>query len=51
VKLAESWVEDTPTGVTSEGFHDEVEELDELDEAEDGCGVAALRAKKAPYQQ
>ena len=38
MKLAESWVEDTPTGVTSEGFHDEVEELDELDEAEDGCG-------------
>jgi hypothetical protein len=38
VKLAESWVEDTPTGVALEDFHDEVEEVDEVDEAEDGCG-------------
>jgi len=38
VKLAESWVEDTPTGAELEGFHDEVEELDEVDEVEDGCG-------------
>ena len=38
MKLAESWVEDTPTGAALEGFHDEVEEHDEVDEAEDGCG-------------
>src|SRR5262249_15654704 len=38
VKLAESWVEDTPTGAALEGFHDEVEEVDEIDEAEDECG-------------
>jgi hypothetical protein len=38
VKLAESWIEDTPTGVALEDFHDEVEEVDEVDEAEDGCG-------------
>jgi hypothetical protein len=38
MKLAESWVEDTPTGVISEGFHDEVDEIDEVDEAKDGCG-------------
>ena len=29
MKLAESWVEDTPTGAALEGFHDE---------AQDGCG-------------
>ena len=39
MKLAESWVEDTPTGVTSEGFRDEAEELDEADEAQDGWGA------------
>ena len=38
MKLAEAWVEDTPTGAALEGFHDEVEELDEVDEAKDGCG-------------
>jgi hypothetical protein len=35
MKLADSWVEDTPIATALEGFHDEV---DELDEAEDGCG-------------
>ena len=38
MKLAESWVEDTPTGAALEGFHAEVEELDVLGEAEVGCG-------------
>ena len=50
MKLAESWVEDTPTGAALEGFHDEVEEHDEVDEAKDGCrgcGVAAVRAQRS----
>jgi hypothetical protein len=38
MKLADSWLEDAPTDIASECFHDEVEEVDELDEAEDGCG-------------
>jgi hypothetical protein len=38
MKLADSWVEDTPTATALERFHDEVEEYDEVDEAEDGCG-------------
>jgi hypothetical protein len=38
MKLADSWVEDSPTATASETFHDEVEEHDELDEAKDGCG-------------
>ena len=38
MKLAESWVEHTPTGIALENFHDEVEEVDEVDEAKDGCG-------------
>jgi len=41
MKLAESWVEDVPIGAVLESFHDEVEELDEVDEAEDGCGGVA----------
>jgi len=32
MKLANSWVEDAPTGTALGGFHDEV------DEAKDGCG-------------
>jgi hypothetical protein len=38
MKLADSWLEDTPTDIASECFHDEVEEVDDLDEAKDGCG-------------
>jgi hypothetical protein len=38
MKLAESWLEDSPTGTALADFHDEVEEHDEVDEAEDGCG-------------
>jgi hypothetical protein len=38
MKLADSWLEDTPTDIASECFHDEVEEGDDLDEAKDGCG-------------
>ena len=38
MKLADSWVEDTPTETALERFHDEVEELDEVDEAKDACG-------------
>jgi hypothetical protein len=38
MKLADSWVEDTPTETALERFHDEGEEVDEVDEAEDGCG-------------
>src|SRR5215467_13946706 len=38
MKLAESWVEHLPTATALEGFHDEVEEHDEVDEAKDGCG-------------
>jgi len=38
MKLADSWLEDTPTDIASECFHAEVEEVDELDEAKDGCG-------------
>lgn len=37
MKLADSWIEDTPTATALENFHDEVEEVDEIDEAEDGC--------------
>jgi hypothetical protein len=40
-KLADSWVEDTPTATALEDFHDEVEEHDEGDEAKDGCGGVA----------
>ena len=38
MKLANSWVEDAPTATALEGFHDEVEEVDEIDEPKDGCG-------------
>jgi hypothetical protein len=38
MKLAESWAEDALNRTTLEGFHDEVEEHDEVDEAKDGCG-------------
>jgi hypothetical protein len=38
MKLAESWTEDALGLATLEGFHDEVEEDDEVDEAKDGCG-------------
>ena len=38
MKLAESWVEDASARTALEGFHDEVEEHDEVDEAKDGCG-------------
>ena len=38
MKLAESWVEDAPARTALEGFHDEVEEHDEVDKAKDGCG-------------
>ncbi len=38
MKLAESWIEHVPTAPALEGFHDEVKEVDELDEAKDGCG-------------
>ena len=51
MKLAESWVEDAPARTALEGFHDEVEEYDEVDEAKDGGGVAAVRVKKGSYQE
>jgi hypothetical protein len=38
MKLADSWPGDTLTGTASECFHDEAEEIDEVDEAQDGCG-------------
>jgi hypothetical protein len=43
MKLAESWIEDSPTATALETFHDEVEEVDEIDEAEDGCGGVGWR--------
>jgi hypothetical protein len=53
MKLAESWVEDAPARTALAGFHDEVEEHDEVDEAEDGCGwcgVAAICIKEASHE-
>src|SRR5262245_20478645 len=38
MKLADSWVEDEQASAVSSNFHDEVEEHDEVDETEDGCG-------------
>ena len=38
MKLAESWVEDEPASVVTHPFHDEVEQVDQVDEAKDGCG-------------
>jgi len=38
MKLADSWVGEAPTAIPSEPFHDEGEEVDELDEVKDGCG-------------
>jgi hypothetical protein len=38
MKLADSWIEDDPISTLSSDFHDEVEEQDEVDEVEDGCG-------------
>jgi hypothetical protein len=38
MKLADSWTDDVPALADSGTFHDEVEEVDEGDEAEDGCG-------------
>ena len=38
MKLADSWVGEAPTATPSEPFYDEAEELDEVDEPEDGCG-------------
>ena len=37
MKLTESWVEDIPGNAAVEHFHDEVEEDDDVDEAQDGC--------------
>ena len=53
MKLADSWVEDVPTATALEGFHDEVEEVDELDEPKDGVGgvVAAVRINEGEDQQ
>jgi hypothetical protein len=41
MKLAESWIEHVPSAPALECFHDEVEEVNELDEAKDGCGGVA----------
>jgi len=38
MKLADSWVEHAPTGTALEHFHDEAEEVDEVDGPQDGCG-------------
>jgi hypothetical protein len=38
MKLADSWTQDVPALADSGTFHDEVEEGDEGEEAEDGCG-------------
>jgi hypothetical protein len=38
MKLAQSWTEDAPSLVTAAAFHDEVKEVDEVDEPKDGCG-------------
>jgi hypothetical protein len=38
MKLADTWVEDVPSATPLETFHDEVEEVDEVDEPKDGCG-------------
>jgi hypothetical protein len=38
VKLADSWTADVPALARLSTFHDEAEEIDEVDEAEDGCG-------------
>ena len=40
MKLADSWNENAPA-IALEGFHDEVEEHDEVDEAKDGWGRVA----------
>ena len=44
MKLADSWIKDAPASTALEGFHDEVEEHDEVDEAEDGCGGVAWQS-------
>ena len=44
MKLADSWIEDDPVSTLSTDFHDEVEEHDEVDEAEDGCGGVQWRS-------
>jgi len=38
MNLAESWVEDVPSAPVGAAFHDEAEEVDEVDEEKDGCG-------------
>lgn len=38
MKLADAWVKNVPAPSVSEVFHDEVEEYDEVDESQDGCG-------------
>jgi hypothetical protein len=43
MKLANSWVEDASITIPGKALYDEVEELDEGDEAEDGCGGVVWR--------
>ena len=38
MRLADTWVDDAYPAAAVGHFHDEVEEYDEADEAEDGCG-------------
>jgi len=44
MKLADSWVGEAPPAIPSEPFHDEGEEVDELDEVKDGCGGVAWQS-------
>src|SRR5882762_9246275 len=44
MKLADSWVGEAPTAIPSKPFHDEGEEVDELDEVKDGCGGVAWQS-------
>ena len=38
MKLADSWIDDEQSVAPIEAFHDEVEEIDAVDESADGCG-------------
>jgi hypothetical protein len=42
MKLADSWTEDVPALGDLGTFHDEAEEVDEVDEAKDGCGCVCV---------
>lgn len=44
MKLADKWTEPVAASVASTDLHDEVEEHDEADEVEDGCGAVCVES-------